>query len=222
MRLPIFLLVFAAVFATASLGDEECGCWTPSAEDVAAVEAKIASRPLPLGSLGRYARYYTGTIGSDRRFIQGKLVPIGGNDAPGIHVIEGRLSLLQGEGCVTSSASEGGPGLYIRCTRSGPWTPSDQQIAELEGLLQLPEMHHHLQDYARYYAGVTEGDRRIIIGVFLIPVYGSDWTPGRHIVSDVYFPIAFDFGCGLVNVRYDPSSKEINSQCGESFGNKTF
>jgi hypothetical protein len=220
MRLSIFLLGCAAIFATGARGDGDCRCWTPSPEDIAAVEAKIAGRQtLPLGSLDRYARYYAGTISRrDSRYIQGKLVPIGGNDAPGIHVVEGGvLPPLQGEGCVTDAASEG-PGLSIKCARPGPWPPSDQQIAELEGLLQLPEKHYHLQDYARYYAGVTEGDRRIVIGVFLIPLYRTYWTPGIHIVSDVYFPIAWDAGCALVNVRYDPSSKEISSRCGESFG----
>jgi hypothetical protein len=51
MRLPLFLLGFAAVLATAARGDDDCRCWTPSAEDIAEVEAKIAGRPLPLGSL---------------------------------------------------------------------------------------------------------------------------------------------------------------------------
>jgi hypothetical protein len=178
--------------------------------------------PASARRLDRYARYYAGTTDNGRRFIQGKLVPIGGNDTPGIHVVEGRMFPLQGEGCITYSES-GGSGLSIKCARPGAWTPSDRQIAELEGLLQLPERHYVLQDYARYYAGVREGDRRIVIGVFLVPVYGAYWTTGIHVVSDVYFPIAlFDAGCALVNVRYDPSSKEIGSRCSESFGGTKF
>jgi hypothetical protein len=166
-------------------------------------------------------RYYVGTTDNGRRFIQGKLVPIGGNDTPGIHVVEGRMLPLQGEGCITYS-EPGGSGLSIKCARPGAWTPNDSQIAELEGLLQLPDKYYHLQDYARYYAGVTEGDRRIVVGVFLVPIYGIYWTPGIHIVSDINFPRVFDAGCGFVNVRYDPSSKEISTRCSELWGNKKF
>jgi hypothetical protein len=128
MRLPFYLFVFAAVFATAARGGDDCRCWTPGGADIAAVEAKIAGRRLPLDSLDRYARYYAGATDNGRRFIQGKLVPIGGNDTPGIHVVEGRMPLLQGEGCITHSES-GGPGLSIRCARPGSWTPSNSQIA---------------------------------------------------------------------------------------------
>jgi hypothetical protein len=151
MRLPVFLLVFAAVFATTARGDEDCRCWTPSAEDVAAVEAKIASRPLPLGSLDRYVRYYAGTISriGDRRFIGGKLVPASGEEPLGIHIVEGRMPPLQGDGCVTNSEPGDGRWLYLMCARPGAWTPSDGQIAELEGLLRLPEKGLALRDYAR-------------------------------------------------------------------------
>jgi hypothetical protein len=89
-------------------------------------------------------------------------------------------------------------------------------------LLELPGKHYALQDFARYYAGVTEGDHRIVTGVLLVPVYGADWTAGIHIVSDIYFPIMFDAGCGFVKVRYDPSSKEISSRCSEEWGNTKF
>lgn len=224
MRPPLYLLVFAAAFATAAQADDNCHCWTPSGGDIAAVEAKIASRPLPLDSLDRYTRYYAGTTDNGRRLIQGKLVPIGGNDTTGIHVVEGRMPPLEGEGCITHSES-GGAGFSITCARPGPWTPSSSQITELERLLPLPEMPVALQLYARYYAGVTEGDRRIIIGQLLVPVYGIDATAGIHIVSDVYFPIAvmFDAGCAFVEVRYDPSNKEISSQkCSNEFANTKF
>jgi hypothetical protein len=223
MRLLFLLLVFAFVFVSAVRGDDDCSCWTPSAEEIVAVEATIAGRPLPFGSLDRYVRHYAGTTDNGRRFIQGKLVPIGGNDTPGIHVVESRMLMLQGEGCIMYSES-GGSGLSIKCTRPGAWTPSDRQIAELEGLLQLPpDKYFLLQDYARYYAGVTESDRPIVIGRSLIPVYGAYWTAGIHIVSDIYFPPrVFDAGCAFVDVWYDPSTKEIGSRCGESFGGRKF
>ena len=69
-----------------------------------------------------------------------------------------------------------------------------------------------LQDYARHYAGVTEGDRRIIVGVFVIQRL-LDETAGIYIVSDAELPRISDGGCSVITVRYDPSSKQIRSQC---------
>jgi hypothetical protein len=218
MQLPLFLLGFGAVFATAAFAEDDCRCWTPNAEQIAAAEAKIGGRPLPLGGLDRYARYYAGTIDSDRRFIRGKLVPAGGNDAPGIHIVEGRMLPLQGEGCVANSEPGGGPWLYLRCAHPGAWTPNDGQIAELEGVFHLPddsrraEKASSLFDYARHYAGVTEGDRRIVVGVFVIPRWHSE-TAGIYIESEAELPMIFDGGCGVITVRYDPSTKEIRSLC---------
>jgi hypothetical protein len=220
MRLPFLLFFFAAIFATAARGDDDCRCWTPGGADIAAAEAKIAAaeakagRRLPLGSLDRYARYYAGvTDNNGRRYIQGKLVPVGGNDTPGIHVVEGRMSPLQGEGCITLQLLDPSSIRMIRCARPGSWTPSDGQIAELEGLLPHFRDYVYAQDYARYYWGVTEDDHRIVIGALIVPAPGTGWTPGIHIVSDVYFPMMNDGGCGFVTVRYDPSSKEISSRC---------
>jgi hypothetical protein len=228
MRLPSFLLAFAAVFATAALGEDNCRCWTPDAQQIAAVEATIASRPLPRGSLDRYVRYYAGTISHDRRFIRGKLVPARGDDVPGAHIVEGRMPPLQGDGCVTNSEPGHGTWVYLNCASPGAWTPSDREIAELEGLLPLPvsplfrpgglsnpslvEKALILQDYARHYAGVTEGDRRIIVGVFVIQRW-LDETAGIYIGSDAELPHIADGGCGVITVRYDPSSKQIRSRC---------
>jgi hypothetical protein len=168
------------------------------------------------------ARYYAGTTDNGRRFIRGKLVPIGDNDTPGIHAVEGRMP--QGEGCITYSGS-GGSELSIKCACPGAWPPSDRQIADLEGLLQLPpEKYFVLQDYARYYAGVTEGDRRIVIGVFLVPMYGADRTAGIHIVSDFYLPrtIVFDAAVPLSTCGTTRQVKEIISRCITSWCNKKF
>jgi hypothetical protein len=228
MRLPFILFGVASVFSTAALGDD-CRCWKPSAGDIAAVEAKIGSHALPLGSLDRYARYYAGTISHDRRFIRGKLVPAGATDTSGIHIVEGRMLPLQGEGCITNSDPGGGPWLYLRCARPGAWTPSDIEIAEVEDRLQLsaegsarPDVSHLptkeglRQHYARHYAGVTEDDRRIVVGVFVF-LLSRDETPGVYIGSEAELPVIYDGSCGVINVRYDPSNKEVSLRCNGPF-----
>jgi hypothetical protein len=231
MRMPLFLLACVTVFAKAALGEEECRCWTPDAQQIAAVEATIASRPLPLGSLDRYVRYYVGTISHDRRFIRGKLVPARGDDVPGAHVVEGRMPPLQADGCVTNSEPGRGTWVILHCASPGAWTPSDREIAELEGLLPPPvstlfrpgsnpslvEKALNLHDYARHYAGVMEGDRRVIVGVFvvqrLLDLLDEHETAGIYIGSEAELPHIADGACAVITVRYDPSSKQIWSRC---------
>jgi hypothetical protein len=210
MRLPLFLLGFTAVFPMAALGEDDCRCWTPDAVQVAVAEAKVRGRKLPLGGLDQYARYYAGTIYYGRRYIRGKLVPAGGSEAPGVHIVEGRMPPLQGEGCVTNTEPDSGPWLYLNCARPGAWMPSDSQIIELEGLLRLPE-GARLQDYARHYAGVAEGGRQIVIGELVIP--RSDERTGIYIGSEAELPMINDGGCSVVTVRFDPSSKAVHSRC---------
>jgi hypothetical protein len=232
MRLPLFLLAFAAVFATAALSEDDCRCWTPDVQQIAAVEAALASRPLPLGSLDRYVRYYAGTVIAigNRRFIRGKLVPASSEDVPGFHIVEGRMPPLQADGCITSSEPGHGTWVRVDCARPGAWTPSDRQIAELEETLRLhvppggifrpgPRLRPSpsqkdlvLQIYARHYAGVTEGDHRVIVGK-LVTADGFYTTAGIYIGIEAEFPLVFDGGCDVITVRYDPSSKQIWSQC---------
>ena len=128
MRISVVLLSIAAFGSTVALGEDDCRCWTPSAQDIAALEARIKVSPTPLG-LDQYVRYYGGVIrsGDSRRLIQGKLVPPGGNDMPGIVVVRGKMPPLQGEGCVSCSDTDG-RWLYFRCARPGAWTPSVAQI----------------------------------------------------------------------------------------------
>jgi len=105
MQISIALFSIVVFASTAALGEDDCRCWTPSIEDVAALEARIKDRPTPFGELDRYVRYYGGIIGSGdrRRFIMGKLVPPTGIDAPGIQIVAGKLPPLQGEGCVSNT-----------------------------------------------------------------------------------------------------------------------
>ncbi len=315
MRLPLFLLVFAAVVSTAALGEDDCRCWTPSADIIAAVEANIARRPLPrgldqyaryyagrvalgrrgepfiqislvppggdhlpgihivkgrmslpqgecagranpeggksslrclhfggwtpdpeeiaametkmeghlmpLGSLDRYARYYVGVIdsfdaisgGEDRtiseRTIRGRLVSAEGNDLPGVHVVEGRMPFLAGEGCVTRFDAGRGQLTSFHCARPGAWTPTDAQVADLEDLLR----HHggpRLEQYGRHYSGISEGGRPLIRGAFVIEL--ND-LPGIYIHSEAESPMMSDGGCAFVAVTYDPSSKATTWRC---------
>src|SRR5882672_7810765 len=96
MQKAIVLGGVVAFFSTAAPGQNDCHCWTPTADQIATVEAKIERQRMPLGKLDQYARYYAGVIGrrNDRRLIRGKLVPLGGDDAPGIHIVEGKMSPL--------------------------------------------------------------------------------------------------------------------------------
>jgi hypothetical protein len=147
-----------------------------------------------------------------------KLVPLGDNAKPGIHVVEGKMPPLQGEGCIGGFDSN-----YLRfyCARPGAWTPIDAQIAELEDALGQSEYRwqwrRNLERYARYYAGVTEGDRRIILGLFetesikIMDLIGL--KPGIYIVSEVEFPGISDGGCNVINVRYDPLDKKLAARC---------
>ena len=210
MRTPVLLLSIAAVFATPALS-EDCRCWTPDAQQIAAVEARIEGQRMPLGTLDAYKRYYAGVIDGDRRFIRGKLVPLGDDDLPGVQIVEGKMPPLKAEGCVSGSDSSGGPWMYFRCARRGAWTPSDTQIAELEDLLRQKTGGREL-GYARHYAGVAEGDRRIVRGEFVkVGVFGA--KPGIYVASEAELPAIADGGCGVVHVTYDPSNKAITSRC---------
>jgi hypothetical protein len=216
MRISAVLLSIAAFGSTAALGEDDCRCWTPSAQDIAALEARIKVSPTPLGSLDRYVRYYGGVIrsGDSRRVIQGKLVPPSGNDIAGIQVVTGKMPPLQGEGCVSGSDT-GGRWLYFRCARPGAWTPSDAQIAELEDALLRSELLHGIgwTAYARHYAGLKVGDRRPVIVGVLVASFNEDERPGIYVESEAELPMIADGGCGVVGVTYDPSARAIMAGC---------
>jgi hypothetical protein len=53
------------------------------------MKAKMEQSRLPFGGLDRYARYYAGiTAENGYRTIVGRLPPAGGNDLPGVHVMD--------------------------------------------------------------------------------------------------------------------------------------
>ncbi|MDR3468827.1 MAG: hypothetical protein P4M07_23095 [Xanthobacteraceae bacterium] len=212
MRRLIFSFGIAAVLSTTAAGQDDCRCWTPNAEQIAGVEKRIMSKPLPLGSLDRYARYYAGVVdmSGDRKLIRGKLVPLGTGDPTGIHVVEGLMPPLQQEGCVISSEPRVGTWIYFRCARPGAWTPSDAQTAELQETVRR-NFEGQSDKYARHYAGVTEGDHKFIVGVFVARHLSEE--PRVYVASEAELPLIADGGCGVVRMRYDPSNKQIEFVC---------
>jgi hypothetical protein len=126
---------------------------------------------------------------------------------------------------VALAAAVFGGWLYSRYASA--WTPSDGQIAELEELFRLPAVElrrrfgnfdlgvplGNLRDYARHYAGVTEGGRRIVVGVFVEAGWFHHEPAGIYIGSEAELPVIFDGGCGVITLRYDLSNKEIRAWC---------
>jgi hypothetical protein len=186
------------------------------------MEAQMESRGTPPGGLDRYARYYAGVIDSfdgmqggefktiSTRIIRGRLVPAEDNDPPGVHVVEGEMPLLAGEGCAVTFTV--GRKLSFRCARPGAWTPTAAQVAEVEA--SFGRQMRDFDEYARHYSGVTEGGRLVIRGVIL---RGSANQSGVYVHSEAESPIVFDRGCSVKQLTYDPSSKKLTSKCNDDF-----
>jgi hypothetical protein len=147
------ILGFAAVFSTAALGEDDCRCWTPGAADIAALEAKVESRPKPRG-LDQYARYYAGMVGrSGTRFIRIHLVPSGRGHPAGSHVVAPAPQPTDSE----CSGWEASGALFLRCASvsSENWTPGADQIGAMEAQIAEQSLPlGGLDRYTRYYAGV--------------------------------------------------------------------
>jgi hypothetical protein len=208
MRIFIFLISIVAAYSTTVLGEDDCRCWTPNAQQIASLEEKIASRPMPLGNLDRYARYYEGTIfGTSDRIIRGKFVPLAGNETPGVHIVEGRMQPLQGEGCTSSFILGVEQSFHFICA----WIPSDSQVAEVEDLLRQQQGRgHEYVKYARHYTGIIEGERRIILGIF---ERFNKKPPGVYVGSMSELPGIAGGGCGVLHVKFDPSNKQLDVKC---------
>lgn len=208
MRTSILLLgILLAVSATAR-GQDDCRCWTPDAQQIASLEEKIATRPLPLGNLDRYARYYAGVIfGTSDRIIRGKFVPLAGNETSGVHIVEGKMQPLQGEGCISSFILGVEQSFHFICA----WIPSNSQVAEAEGLLRQQQGRgHEYVKYARHYTRIIEGGRRIILGIF---ERSNKKPPGVYVGSMSELPGIAGGGCGVLHVKFDPSNKQLDVKC---------
>jgi hypothetical protein len=190
--------------------------WTPSAADIAAVEAKIAGLTLPLGSLKRYSRYYAGVIGTGpAKFIQGTLLPADGDEQPGIHILDAdivdvrRLSVegplpLQGA-CVVSFDSESRLPQYLRCTRPPNGMPYAVEIAVMEAKIDKRQLPLGSLDlYTRYYAAVGANG---ILGK-LIPA-GVNSRAGIHLTERRKLPGVPPEGCRTMY----PSSAPVSVEC---------
>jgi hypothetical protein len=97
------------------------------------------------------------------------------------------------------------------------WTPSDADIATLEAgikLNTLPRWNARLpplSGYARYYAGSTMNDERVIFGELVTPL-GSGYKSGIHIVGNRRaFPTIYDGGCAVINLVYSLKQQRIIS-----------
>jgi|SRR5581483_1245681 len=92
------------------------------------------------------------------------------------------------------------------------WTPDRQAIDELESAVQLPawgpSRAHPVAEYARYYAGIVSNGRHLILAEFV--GLGGMYVAGIHLVASRRdFPVIFDGGCAIINLRYDADAKRI-------------
>jgi hypothetical protein len=176
MRLSVFMLGLAALFASAARADDDC-CWTPDARQIAAVEATIESLHPPR-SLDQYARYYAGWVGPYGPIIRFGLVPAGGVYSAGIHAVNGQLPQFDSE-CIGIGYPRGGKP-SLTCRQFGSWTPGAEDIAAMEAKIEQPGLPlGSLDRYARYYAGVLAGDNHRTI-------YHRD--PDGWRIEDGYMP----------------------------------
>lgn len=220
------VMLLVAVLGAASIGraaENTCGCFTPTQEQIAGLEARITDLPEPIY---HYARYYSGrsvplatskgqTVVQSR--IQAQFLPLKPGEASAIHVVEARLPLLKGEGCIANLAvppTDDAFEIYARCNRVGAWTPNAAEIAELERRLALPQGAAPLGRYARHYAGIADSGVRLIRGVFVD--FAGATTPGIVVESEVELPLIAEDGCSAIVVEYNSETKLGSARCSGS------
>jgi hypothetical protein len=89
------------------------------------------------------------------------------------------------------------------------WTPSEQQIANLEGSVHLPPDAKPIESYARYYAGVRQSGRQLIRGVLVYPSPGDGRSPGSFIIGEPQMPQIFGGGCFVIELTLDVAAKRF-------------
>jgi hypothetical protein len=212
------MMVAAAVLlvsATATAQTDNCRCFTPNAEQIADLESRIMRLSEPIE---HYARYYAGLVFPTAMYkggaviplrIKVEFVPLKPGEQSAVHIVEGKLSPLQGDGCVANVGIAPVPQKVVQllCAKPGGWTPGNEQIAELEANLMLPRGVAALDRYARHYAGVTVSGMRFIRGVYTN--FPGTNPPGIYVASEVELPSIADGGCGIVSFQYFPETKEF-------------
>jgi hypothetical protein len=101
------------------------------------------------------------------------------------------------------------PPNYAASAVSEPgWRPDRMTIDRIEAALLMPVGAEPLSAYRRRYGGVVEEGRRMIWGVFHLPVFASD-DPPIDIID--YRPISLveDAGCSVVTVKYDAEADRV-------------
>lgn len=220
MRKYMFLTAVLMAASKVTAAEDNCACFTPTVEQIAAFEERVAELPEPIY---RYARYYAGwllppeTVNGQtvmRRRIQGQFVPLKASEASAVHIVEGRrLPPLRGEGCIANvdiPPQNDAFLLFPRCNRPGGWTPGAAEIADLERRVVLPQGARPLDRYARHYAGVTDSGVRLIRAVFLDFAEG---TPGINVESEIELPLIVEDGCAAIDVEYNPETKLSSVRC---------
>jgi hypothetical protein len=148
-----FMRTFAALFGfmtlsmTAAAAEIDCQCFTPTAEEIAALEQRIDASRLPLQDLGRYVRYYQGIASpAHLHSIHGKLVPRRDQGEPPIQIVSDKVPMptLSEQGCILSAEVDGT--VQLRCADPGAWTPTEAQLTELEATLPHAFKLWELQD----------------------------------------------------------------------------
>ncbi len=100
----------------------------------------------------------------------------------------------------------------------GDWLPTKVQVQALEATLIMPDGAGQLSYLHRTYRGITVDGRRLIVGMMVKPspreAEGSNRTWPREAGVEI-LPgstgglVVMDGGCSVVNVRYDPESREV-------------
>jgi hypothetical protein len=219
----MLLTVLLAAALAPMAAEQDCRCFTPTAEHIRPIEEGITDLPEPVY---RYARYYAGVVlppepskgqSAPRRRVLAEFVPSESGEPPAIHIVEdGHLPPLHGEGCIAnldvppmSNAFE----IYARCNRPGGWTPNAAEIADLERFIALPAGAEPLERYARHYAGVTDSGVRLIKGVLMAAPASSR---GIALGSEIELPLIAEDGCAGIEVEYNPETKLASVHCHRS------
>jgi hypothetical protein len=98
--------------------------------------------------------------------------------------------------------------MMAQAAAQGAWTPDNNIIKRLEDSAKVPGLGNDqipISKYVRYYAGTTQGGRKMIQGEWVV----SPEPPSIHVVEESALPRIVDGGCGIVNLLYDVEDARI-------------